>query len=157
MRMLTESLSRMVAEWHYEETQDDMSNGVIRLAWKLSDNEVNFGSPYEGAQSATLRLRVHPRWGKAAYVQIQRGQLICNPYDDCHVLVRFDDGVSQRFSTSQPADHSTETMFINNYNRFVSQLRSAKVVRVSLSIYQEGEQTFTFDVRGFDLKKFVGK
>jgi hypothetical protein len=133
--------------WEYLREKDDMSSGEIRHAAIRSLNFIEFDFPYQGPQRATLRLRDHPRWGKNVIFQIERGQLLCRT-DDCTVRVRFDDGSAQTFSASEPDDHSSETLFIQNYARFLKRLRGAKVVRIQPTVYQQGSPTFEFDVSG---------
>ena len=78
-------------------------------------------------------------------LQIERGQFVCG-YDDCFISVAFDDGAVQQFSANETTDHDTTVLFIANYARFIKQLRSAKEVRLSATVYQEGNPTFRFNV-----------
>ena len=48
------------------------------------------------------------------------------PYIGCTVLVRFDDGEAIKFSVSSAADNSSETIFLNNYSKFVENVKKAK-------------------------------
>jgi len=73
------------------------------------------------------------------------------------VLVRFDGAEPLSFSATPPSDHSTETIFIENYDRFLSKMRVAKQVRISPKVYQQGSVVFTFDVSSFDAKKLRGE
>lgn len=104
-----------------------------------------------------LTLRTHPRWGKHLMFRIEKGQLLCNSYDGCAVLVRFDDGKAERFSAIGPEDNSSEVLFIQNYGRFVEKMLKANRVRVAVSVFQEGNPTFEFDVSGFDVNKYRPK
>jgi len=134
-----------------------MSKGTTHHAWVLSSNTVNFDFPYSGEQHATLNLRDGPRYGKDVIFRIERGQILCHSYEDCTVLVRFDDGKASNYTAVGPADNSTETIFIRNYARFVGNLLKAKRVRISTNIYQEGAPVFEFDVSGFDQGKYKPK
>ncbi|HEY7769416.1 hypothetical protein [Longimicrobium sp.] len=89
-------------------------------------------------------------------MQIEEGQILCPSYDDCTVRVRFDDGPSENFTAAGPADHSTTSVFIRNYSRFVQRMRSAEVVRIQIPVYQEGNPTFEFRVGGFDNSRYTG-
>lgn len=95
--------------------------------------------------------------GNDVIFAIERGQLLCPSYEGCTILVRFDNGEPASFSANPPADHSTESVFITNYDRFVTKMRVAKQVRISPQVYQQGSVVFTFDVSGFDAKKFRGE
>lgn len=144
-------------QWTYDVREDRMTGGATRHAYVLSTNTVSFGSPYDGAQHGRLSLRIDPKYGRDVIFSIERGQLLCRSYEDCDVLVRFDEGKPERFSAIGPADNSSETVFIRNYDRFLGKLRKAKIVRLSLNVYQEGSPVFEFDVSGFNGPKYAGK
>lgn len=131
-----------------------MSKGTTYLAAVSSTNTVEFKFPYSGAQHATLNLRTDPRFGKDVIFRIEKGQILCRSYEDCTVLVRFDDDEPSGYSAVGAADSSTETIFIRNYDRFIGKMSKAKRVRISVNIYKEGAPVFEFDVSGFDAKKY---
>jgi hypothetical protein len=145
------------SQWTYYQTDDDMGKGVVYTAHVSSTNTVEFSFPYSGEQHATIFLRTHPRWGKNLYFRIEKGQLLCNSYDGCNVLVRFDDGAAMNFSAIGPEDNSTEVLFIQNYGRFVEKMLKAKRIRIAVDVYQEGAPTFEFDVSDFDQDKYKPK
>jgi hypothetical protein len=82
-------------------------------------------------------------------LEIERGQFMAS-VTGVQALARFDDGGPVKFWASGPADHSTTILFINDYGRFVAQLRKAKTVRLSTSVYQQGAPVFQFDVAGLE-------
>lgn len=145
------------SQWSYSQDADAMSKGTTYHAWVLSSNTVNFDFPYSGEQHATLSLRDDPRYGKDVIFRIEKGQILCHSFEDCTVLVRFDDGKASHYTAVGPADNSTETVFIRNYSRFVGNMLKAKRVRISTNIYQEGAPVFEFDVSGFNQKKYKPK
>lgn len=141
--------------WDYRGSSDSMSGKPIRSASVVSQNTVDFSFPYAGAQHGTLIVRKHPRFGNDVIFTIERGQFGCG-IDGCTILVRFDDGKAERFTGNVPDDNSTTGVFLSPAAGFVARMRKAKVVRVESSFYQEGRQVFTFDVAGFDDKRFGG-
>ncbi len=142
------------SQWSYSHVPDSMSKGTAHHAVVSSTNTVEFKFPYSGPQHARLNLRTDPRYGKDVIFSIERGQILCHSYEDCTVLVRFDDEQASNFSAVGAADNSTETIFLRNYDRFVGKMMKAKRVRISTNIYQEGAPAFEFDVGGFDQKKY---
>jgi len=144
-------------QWIYDVREDKMTGGKTRSTYVFSSNTVSFGSPYSGAQHGQLTLRNDPKYGRDVIFSIERGQLLCRSYEDCNILVRFDDGKPETFSAIGPADNSSDTVFIRNYDRFLGKLRKAKTVRISLNVYKEGAPVFEFDVGGFDEAKHTGK
>lgn len=145
------------AQWRYSSSNDEMTGKPARQASVLSTNSVTFDFPYQGAQHGQLSLRTHPRHGKDVILSIERGQFQCRSYDGCTVLVRFDDGAPQKFSATGASDNSTETLFIQNYSRFVGAMAKAKTIRISAEVFQQGNPVFEFDVAGFDQAKYLGQ
>ena len=144
-------------QWIYDHREDSMTGKMTHTAHVLSTNTVNFDFPYGGQQHGKLMLRTDPKYGQDVIFTIEQGQILCRSYEACDVLVRFDDGKPQRFSGLGPADNSTETVFIRNYGRFVKSLRQAKIVRISINVYQEGAPVFEFDVSGLNQVSYTGK
>ena len=150
----TQELERRRLEgtaWNYSEQSDTMSKKDMRFAIVKSMNEFEFDFPYRGRQRATLQLRVHPRYGSDVILAVEKGQFLCHR-DECDVHVRFGDGKPQTFSGGEPSDNSNDTLFIQNYARFVANLRKVDTVYVEAPFYQEGNRVFEFDVRGLDWK-----
>jgi len=145
------------SQWFYNQSDDAMGKGAIHHAQVSSSNTVNFDFPYSWTQHATLTLRTHPRHGKDIIFSIEKGQILCRSYEDCTVLVRFDDEPPSNYSAVGAADNSTETIFIRNYSKFVEKLLKAKRVRIAANIYQQGAPAFEFDVSGFDQGKYKPK
>ena len=142
------------SQWDYHQDKDKMGKGTAYFASVLSNNTVNFGFPYSGPQHGTLTLRTHPRYGKDVILSIERGQFLCTSFEDCTVLIRFDDDAASRYYAIGAADNSTETIFIRGYSRLLSHMEKSKRVRISANVYQEGAPVFEFDVSGFDARKY---
>lgn len=145
------------SQWEYSQNEDKMSGSTTYHAYILSTNTVEFDFPYSGEQHAILSLRDSPRHGKDVIFRIEKGQILCNSYEDCSVLVRFDDEKAINYSAIGAADNSTETIFIRNYGKFVEKMRKAKLVRISTNIYQQGAPVFEFNVSDFDQNKYKPK
>lgn len=141
--------------WMYSHVSDPMGGGVSHQAKVLSTNQVEFSFPYGGPQRALLTLRSHPRFGKDVFLVIERGQLQC--FDECEVLVRFDDEPAVKYGATGPEDNSSDLLFIQNYDRFVNKLSKAKRLRLSVSVFQQGSPVFEFDVSGFDPQQYKGE
>lgn len=145
------------SQWNYSANEEKMTGGTTYHAVVSSTNTVNFGFPYSGTQNASLRLRIDPKYGKDVMFSIEKGQILCHSYEDCSILVRFDEEKPRNYAAVGAADNSSETIFIRNYDQFVGNLRKAKRVRISANIYQQGSPVFEFDVSGFSAEKFRSK
>jgi hypothetical protein len=145
---------KLGAQWSYSHNEDPMGKGTVHQADVTSSNTVDFSFPYSGEQHGTLTLRTHPRFGRDVIFAIRKGQILCRSYEDCQVLVRFDDEPPVNYAGRGPSDNSTEMVFILSYDKFVSRLMKAKRVRIAPSIYHQGSPIFEFNVEGFDPKSY---
>lgn len=135
--------------WEYFSSTDPMSDKPVNYARVQSDNTFQFDFPYQGEQHATLSLRRHPKWGKDVIFSIEKGQILCSSYN-CPVRVRFDDEPARTYEGNEPADNSSESIFIPAYSTFTSKLAKAKRVRIEVNVFKQGTLTTEFKVKGFD-------
>ncbi len=147
---------RLAEKWTYSVSEDPMTSRKSKSATIESENTVNFDFPYQGSQRATLVIRDHPTYGRDVILSIERGQLMCQSYRDCQIRVRFDEGKAETWNAAGPADNSSTAVFFRNQARFFQKLRAAKVLRLQVAVYQEGEPIFEFHVGGFDDARFRG-
>ena len=152
----TESSANEVIEskWTYFEYEDAASGKTAFKASLISENEINLSFPYGGNQNGTLSLRNHPRFGKDIFFKINRGQILSidgYSYDNKYFLVRFDDGDVKRWNYLEAADQSSDIIFISNEKEFKEKLTNSIKIYLTVNLYQDGQRTFIFDVKG--LKK----
>ena len=145
---------RLADKWMYRINEDPMTSRKSRSATIESENTVDFDFPYQGSQHGTLTLRDHPTYGRDVIFSIEQGQLLCQSYTDCQIRVRFDEGNPEGWSAVGPADNSSTSIFLRNQARFVQKLRAAKVVRLQVPAYQQGEPMFEFQVGGLDYARY---
>lgn len=140
--------------WNYYK-EDEPMGGKTYMAQIASLNQVSFSFPYQGRQHAVLTLRTHPQYGKGVILSLQKGQFLCSSYDGCKVAVRFDEGKTSHYSATGAADHSADTIFIDNYERFVSHMLKAGMLRISATVYHEGSPVFEFNIADFDKEAYI--
>ncbi len=131
--------------WIRDAQADDMTSKNSQSVSITSSNTLNFDFPYRDANNrAYLTIRQHPRYGLHVIFQINKGQIICG-YDDCKVLVRFDEGAASTFSAAESEDHDSKTLFIESPKRFIAAAKTAKKIRVQFTAYQQGAPVMEFD------------
>ena len=140
-------------DWSYDQFTDDATGKSYKRASVRSENSINLGFPYSGTQYGTLYLRQHPRWGFDAFVAIRQGQILCGNYKNTSVLIRFDEGPAVKYRCNEPADLSSETVFIRDAQNFEVGLKRAQKAYITLNLYQGGQKTFIFKVKGYDSGK----
>ena len=140
-------------EWIYSGYTDDATGKYAKTARLTSKNSMNFGWPYSGIQYGEFEIRNHPRYGVDAMLSIDKGQLLCDSYNNTTVLVRFDDRPATRYACADAADHSSDIVFIRNVAGLEAGMKTAKKMFITVSVYQEGSRTWEFNVKGYDRSK----
>ncbi|WP_157596112.1 hypothetical protein [Plesiocystis pacifica] len=136
------------SKWLYDMRADPMG-GTVSLAAVQSSNMFDFDFPYQGTQQATLMVRHES--GTDIILSIERGQFTCAL--GCSVMVRFDDGKTERWRAVGPSDHSTESIFLRRESSFMKKLKKARTLRIEAEFFQEGTRVLEFPVARFDPSK----
>lgn len=132
--------------WQYSAQRDEVQGAWAYSACLYSQNTVRLDWPYR-EQLVELCVRQHPRWGQDVTIRLTAGgQFLCDGYRGCTVSVRFDDGAPSSYSAAEPADLSTDILFIVDDAQFVAALTEASRVVVEAQFYQAGAQVLMFDV-----------
>lgn len=134
--------------WRSETDTDAVSGKQFTTVTARSLSTFSLDFPYQGAQSAYLSARKHPRYGNDLFVSVRKGQLYCE-HENCYISVRFDDGPVKRYSVSEPSDRSNNVWFINDTKRFSSDLAKSKRTFIELQFFQQGRMTVEFLTEGF--------
>lgn len=133
-----------MADWKYDATTDKMTGKSGRTASLTSENSLALDFPYRGTNHGHLTVRQHPKYGLDVVLQVQKGQILCSSYAGCPVEIKFDDAKPVRFSGTEPADHSSDTVFINNPEKFIAAAQKAKTILVQVNMYQAGAPVLEF-------------
>lgn len=132
------------ADWQYRNDTDKMTSKAAKFAILESNNSLDLPFPYRGKNYGRLQVRQHPKFGLDVIVMVDKGQIMCSSYSGCPITVRFDDNAPIRFSGTEPADHSSDTVFVQGAQRFITQAQKAKRILVELTMYQAGNQVLEF-------------
>lgn len=146
--------SSQAQAWNYDAQKDQMTGKTNREAVVLSENDTDLGWPY-GKTDAKILVRQHPRYGRDVIFAVRSGQMPCSSYSPCRVIARFDDNKPMTFSAVGPSDNSSNTLFIQGYDRFVKALEKSKRVIIEAEFYKAGNRQFRFDTEGFSAKKLA--
>ena len=135
------------AQWAETKSTDAMTGKVITTATIKSSNSLNLAFPYQGNNFAELVIRQHPTSGLNVMVTIEKGQILCRSYRNCTIQARFDDKPAVNFPGAEPADNSSDAVFLRNEGKFVNSAKSAKKILVQLNLYQGGSQVLEFNAQ----------
>lgn len=136
-------------DWLLSTFTDNATGKPYKTASVTSTNSVNFGFPYSGEQRARFTTRSHPRYGHDAFLNIEKGQLLCGSYSNTTVLIRFDNGPANAYECNGAADNSSDVVFIKGMAQIEARMQNAKTMYVTVNVYQEGQPTFVFNVTGY--------
>ena len=142
------------SKWTYFDYEDVASGKTAFKASLTSENKINLSFPYDGNQNGILSIRNHPRFGKDIFFKINKGQILSidgYSYDNKYFLVRFDDGDVKWWNYLEAADQSSDIIFVSNEIKFKEKLTNSSNIYLTVNLYQDGQRTFIFDVKG--LKK----
>lgn len=144
--------SSNASPWKYETTKDEMTGNEVTLASTKSINSQDLHWPYGPNVTALLMIRKHPRYGKDVFLTLTKGQILCHSYENCSILIRFDENKPEKYAAIGPSDNSSDQVFIRNYEKFVSNVKKSKTVRIELPMYQDGNMAWNFNVADFNWK-----
>lgn len=133
------------SEWQVTMPVDPMSGKGVKIAELRSENSFRFAFPYEGDTFARLVAR-RPEGGAIdLFVAIDRGQILCHP-GSCPVRLRLDDGKAVTVQGTPTADHDSKIVFLPQSSAWWGRIRKAKILRVELTIFQNGSPVYEFRV-----------
>jgi hypothetical protein len=132
------------ADWQYQSDIDKMTSKKTTQAVLESNNSLSLPFPYAGKNKARLQVRQHPKYGLDVFLDIDKGQIMCSSYRGCPITIRFDSTPAIKFSGNEPADSSSDTIFIQGPQKFIAAAKKAKVILVEITMYQAGNQILEF-------------
>ncbi len=134
------------SEWIERSNTDEMTDATNVWMTLTSDNYYEFDFPYDGGTRLKIEVRYRKQDGNQVILSVNRGQLMeSTSYQRNEVVVRFDDDEPMRFTTSEPADYSSNMLFLNNPRKFINRAKTAKKILVQVPTYNNGQPTFTFE------------
>lgn len=134
------------SKWEYSNDTDQMRGTTSAQASVTSDNTVDLQFPY-GEVSGQLWLRKRGGSLDAAF-EVEKGQILCQSFEDSYVSIKFDNGSVQKFRCTDASDGSNNVAFLLPAGRFLSEVKKSKQTIVEAEFFQQGRQQFTFDTAG---------
>jgi hypothetical protein len=128
--------------WNYGQTTDKMTGKVTKFACLDSEDQLQFGFPYDGGSTGTICLR--RRQELEAFFKIDKGQILCG-VDECEATLRVDGGQPFKMSGSESSDDDSRFMFLDPASRLLALARKAKEIKIETLYFEEGSKTLTFE------------
>jgi len=142
-------LNRLAALWEYQANAAAGGTQYTALVPSYVEPDEN-GLP-SGPSDARLVLRVHPEWGKSAYLLLAQSQFACG--DPCSMQIAFDDKPAEAFVGEQADSGNGPALFIEERERFYAAMLDAQVVKITLPKTGTFAPTLRFDVGGYDANR----
>jgi hypothetical protein len=144
---LAASANRLANLWEYQAVQ--AAGGTQYTALIPSHVETDENGLPAGPADAKLVLRVHPEWGKSAYLVLAQSQFTCG--DPCSMLISFDDETAESYVGKQADTGTGPALFIEERERFYTAMLNAQSVKIILpKTGNVTPPTLRFDVGGYD-------
>jgi hypothetical protein len=141
------AMAAPTSAWSYDDSKDEMRGTTTHFAQIESSNTLNLGFPYEGG-SARLIIRKRPSDGLNIMISAH-GQFVCSEYSNSAVVhVKFDEAPIQTYGCSEPGAATSDMIFINAEQRFLTNLKKAKKVIIEATFFDHGSEQMSFEVGG---------
>lgn len=132
--------------WQYEERVDEMRDATTKTAVLTASDPINLDFPY-GQSYPRLIVRQDAKYGFDIILQAN-GQFLCRSYQGDTLSVKFDDGPIQTWPCNEADAGTSDIVFFNREQSFLSQLRGSRRLIVEAEMYNAGRQQMKFDTAG---------
>jgi hypothetical protein len=146
-----DATTQPATNWDYQTRKDEMRGTSSKLAQVTSDNTVDLDFPY-GEVHGQLWIRQRPEDGLNVAFEVEKGQILCNSFEESYISIKFDNGPIQKFRCTEASDGSDNVAFLGNEHRVLSDLEKSKRAIVEAEFYQQGRKQFTFETAGLNWK-----
>lgn len=139
--------------WKYTTKVNELDDSETYLAQIVSSQPLDFSFARTQKAHATLTVRKNNS-GTRVMLSISKG-IFASVYNDKNglVTVRFDDDKAESYSVSESADHKLNIVFIDNSEKFITRLKTAKKLIIQSEFYKEGFKNIKFETAGFAWEK----
>ena len=142
-----ENLATKGTAWDISTEKDEMYNSTSVWASLTSNNTSQFANSIGGDTYLKLIVRHIKKFGTDVCLQVETGQFFGSEYYGTdHINVKFDDGAVRKYKFNESSNGSSDVIFIDKAQDFISHLKKAKVILIEAPFYNEGVQRFTFYV-----------
>jgi hypothetical protein len=147
-------VEKVKSNWHYGQNVDKMTGEVTKWAMANSLNKVSMKFPYNGGSEGTIIA-----FEKNVKLHFTKGQVMCSNYSGCMIQVKFDDEKPQFYAAVGPDNGQSNYVYVgvddisgNGAKKFLTKLKTANRVMISVEMYQENSPVWEFNVSGFNPK-----
>lgn len=133
-----------IENWIYNEEKNKMTDNIDKSAVATATNIIELKFPYQWWSNSNLVIR-KINWKIDIMLQVKPSQINWD-YDNPTINARFDSNPPITFSYTEPADHSSDTIFIDSEEKFLDNLKKSKKLLLEVWFYQNWTKTLEFNV-----------
>lgn len=134
------------AVWNFDEKEDDMYGTKNIWATIYSTNYADQDFPYDPTR-ASICVRYMKKYGVDVIIGIESGQIVGNEFQNTNFIrAKFDNGTPIKYYFTEPADYSSDNVFITKSRDFIKRCKQANDIILEIPLYEAGRPTFKFHV-----------
>ena len=148
------AVQEVKSNWNYGQNVDKMSGEVTKWAMSDSLNKVSMAFPYHGGSEGTIIA-----FEKNVKLYFTKGQVMCSNYSGCTIRVKFDDEQPVLYTAVGPENGQYNHIYLGaegygypGAKTFLTKLKTAKRVMISVEMYRENNPVWEFNVSEFNPK-----
>lgn len=134
--------------WQYSQTSNEMDGTKYYFASNTSLNELKFEFPY-GSSDFTLTLRYQSNGRTDIMLQGSSCQFLGSLGTE-YVRLKFDEKEPFNVYYSEPEDVSSGLIFLQSTKKIISNIKTAKELKIEAPFFQEGRQIIRFNVENLE-------
>lgn len=137
-----------VETWYYTQKENEMTWDTMYFAILNSNNKANFSFPYNWWSTLVLTVRNwYEKWKNEVILKISKWQFLS---DRNSIKIRFDDKTAFDVWYNEPADHSSDTIFLKSSSKIIEWLKTAKTMKIEVWFFREWSHVMEFNVEWFN-------
>lgn len=126
-----------------------MTSETNKYATLESMNKLEFEFPYNGGSTGILEIRQKDNNKADVVLKISKGQFLSNFKNEHTVNLRFDEHEALQVGYTELSDTSTDTIFLNNEEKIITELTKASTLKIEVQFFKEGNRILEFNVKNF--------
>jgi len=135
-----------VSPWVAHEYTEAMTDKKVKVLKIRSNNTTSFDFPYSVSGGSGLTLSFRRAEGELdAYLQIDKGQMLCHRHD-CRFSLRVGDGKVQQWTGLPSSTHDSDIMFVRDAAQLEAIAKQGGTIRIGIDFYKAGTRAFDFDL-----------
>ncbi len=145
----TENENINKSNWKYSQSSSEMDDTKFYFAKNKSLNELEFEFPY-GTTDFTLTIRYNDSNNKTDIMLSGESCQFLSSFGTEYVRLKFDDKEAFNVHYTEPEDISLGLIFLQSQKKIISNIKTAKELKIEAPFFQAGRQVIKFNIENFE-------